>query len=65
MNKFAEVSEFELGNDKEYEVEAIRNNTVYAKETDGYLLELYYLVIGKGYPKEGNTWEPSSAVMHL
>ena len=39
------VPEFELGNDnKEYKVEAIWDNTVYAKEADGHLLGLYYLV---------------------
>ena len=39
------MPEFELGNNKEYEVEIIRDNTVYAKEVDGYLPELYYLVV--------------------
>ena len=29
----------------EYEVEAIQDNAVYAKETDEYLPGLYYLVI--------------------
>ena len=61
------VPEFELepGDDKEYEVEAIRDSAVYAKEADGYLPGLYYLVAWKGYPEEEGTWEPSSAVMHL
>ena len=59
------VPEFEPGDNKEYEVEAIRDSAVYAKEADGYLPELYYLVTWKGYPEEENTWEPSSAVMHL
>ena len=44
MNKFAEVSEFKTGDDKIYEVEAIWDNAVYAKEADRYLLGLYYLV---------------------
>ncbi len=26
---------------------------------------LYYLVLWKGYPEKDNTWEPSSAVIHL
>ena len=65
MNKFAEVPEFEPGDDKEYEVEAIRDSTVYAKETDRHLPGLYYLVAWKGYPEEENTWKPSSVVMHL
>ena len=64
MNKFS-VPEFEPGDDKEYEVEAIRDNAIYAKEADRHLLGLYYLVAWKGYPKEKNTWEPSSTVMHL
>ena len=38
------VPKFELGDDKEYEVEAIRDSAVYAKEADGHLPGLYYLV---------------------
>ena len=38
------VPEFEPGDDKEYEVEAIRDSAVYAKETDGHFPGLYYLV---------------------
>ena len=47
MNKFAEVSEFEFepGDDKKYEVKATWDSAVYTKETDGYLPELYYLVV--------------------
>ena len=60
------VPEFEPGDDdKEYEVEAIRDSAVYAKEADGHLPGFYYLVAWKSYPEEENTWEPSSAVMHL
>ena len=44
MNKFS-VPEFEPGDDKEYEVEAIRDSAVYAKEADGHLPGLYYLVV--------------------
>ena len=53
INKFAEVLEFEFepGDDKEYKVEAIQDSTVYTKEVDGHLLELYYLVAWKGYLK--------------
>ena len=46
-------------------MKAIRDSVVYAKEADGYLPGLYYLVAWKGYPEEKNTWEPSSAIMHL
>ena len=60
------MPEFEPGDgDKKYEVEAIRNSAVYAKETDRYLRGLYYLIAWKGYSKEENTWEPFSAVMYL
>ena len=59
------MPEFELGNNKEYEVEAIKDSAVYAKEADGHLLGLYYLIAEKDYPKEENTWKPSLAVMHL
>ena len=59
------VPEFEPGNNKHYEVEAIRDGAVYAKEADGHLLRLYYLVTWKGYLKENNTWKPFSAVMYL
>ena len=55
----------EPGDDKEYEVEAIRDSAVYAKEADEHLPGLYYLVAWKGYLEEENTWEPSSTVMHL
>ena len=44
MYKFLSVPEFEKGNDKKYEIEAIQDSTVYAKEADRYLLGLYYLV---------------------
>ena len=59
------MPKFEPGNDNEYKVKAIQDSAVYAKEVDGHLLGLYYLIIWKGYPKEKNTWELSSAVMHL
>ena len=64
MNEFS-APEFEPGDDKEYEVEAIRDSAVYAKEADRHLLGLYYLVTWKDYPEEENTWKPFSAVMHL
>ena len=63
-----EVPELDAGDEdsKEYEVEAIRNSAVYVNESEsGHLPSLYYLVAWKGYPKEENTWEPSSAVQHL
>ena len=53
-------------NSGEYEVEAIRDSAIYAKESElGHLLGLYYLVSWKGYPEEENTWELASTVQHL
>ena len=53
------------GDGEEYEVEAIRDSAVYARESEGHLPGLYYLVSWKGYPEEENTWEPASAIQHL
>ena len=38
------MPEFEPGDNKKYEVEAIRDSAVYAKEANRYLPGLYYLV---------------------
>ena len=60
--------EFDAGDDEsgEYEVEAIRDSAVYARESkSGHLPGLYYLVSWKEYPEEENTWKPASAVQHL
>ena len=43
INEFS-VPKFEVGDDKEYEMEAIRNSIVFAKKVDGHLSRLYYLV---------------------
>ena len=60
------VEELDVGNKRKYEVEAIRDSAVYAKESESdHLLGLYYLVSWKKYPKEENTWESASAVQHL
>lgn len=63
MNKF--MSEFEVGNNKDYKVKAIQDSIVYGKEVDGHLLILYYLVAWKSYSKKENTWKPASVIMHL
>ena len=57
--------EFDAGDDKggEYEVEAIQDSAVYAKESElGHLPDLYYLVSWKRYPEEESIWEQASAV---
>ena len=60
------MPEFEPDNNKEYEVETIRDSVVYARESEsGHLPGLYYLVSWKRYLEEENTWEPASAVQHL
>ena len=62
------ATELDAANDEsgEYEVEAICDSAVYAKESEsGHLPGLYYLVSWKGYPEEENTWEPALAVQHL
>ena len=66
VDKRVKKLELEAGNSKEYEVEAIWDSVVYASKLEsGQLPGLYYLVAWKRYPKEENTWEPSSAVQHL
>ena len=47
--------EFEAGNSIKYKVEVIWHSVVYANKAKCYLLDLYYLVIWKKYPKEENT----------
>ncbi len=51
----------ESGN-KEYEVKAICDSTVYTSKSESHLSGLYYLVLYKSYPKEKNTWEPTSVI---
>lgn len=60
------TSQFEFddsGGREKYEVGAIRDSAVYARESDsGHLSGLYYLVVWKGYPEErtsGNLHRPS------
>ncbi len=66
LAKLKEDVEFEFGGNKEYEVEVIINSAVYGQQVNSYqILDFYYLVSWKGYPKEENIWEPSSVVIHL
>ena len=58
--------EFDAGDLKEYEMEAIWDSVVYAMESkSGHLSCLYYLVAWKGYPEEKNTWELFLTIQHL
>ena len=59
--------EFEAGVNKEYKVKPIMNSAVYGKQANDsdQMLDSYYFVLWKSYPKEKNTWEPSLAVIHL
>ena len=61
MDKKVTKLEFETGNSKKYEVEAIWNSAVYANKAKGHLPGLYYLVAWKKYSEEENTWESLSA----
>ena len=54
--------DFEVGNSKEYKVKAIWDSAIYAKESEGHVPGLYYLVAWKSYSKKKNIWEPISAV---
>lgn len=45
-----------MGNKEEYKVERMQDSAVHVKKLkEDYLLELYYLVSWKGYPKEKYT----------
>ena len=51
------VLEFDTGNQdsKKYKIKAIQDSAVYARESEGHLPDLYYLIIWKSYPKKENT----------
>ena len=59
--------ELDSGDKKvEYELEAIWDSEVYARESElGHLSALHYRVSWKRYSEEENTWKPASAVQHL
>lgn len=46
--------ELAVGNNREYKVKVIWNNTVYRKKTRSYLLRLYYLDLYRKYSKKEN-----------
>ena len=57
------TKEGDVGNKGKYEVKAIWDSAVYAKESElGHLQGLYYLVSWKRYLEEENTWELASAI---
>ena len=43
------VPEFELGDNKEYKIKAIKDSAVYTQKADGHLPGLYNLVAWKRY----------------
>ena len=57
--------EFKAADSKEYKMEVIWNNAVYANKAKSYLLKHYYLVIWKSYPEKKNTWEFLSVVQYF
>lgn len=64
------ISRLEFGNNsnsKEYEVEAVWNSKIYAKELDSgyYLPGFYYLVLWKSFSEEQNTWKLALAIQYL
>ena len=36
------MPEFDMGNDKKYEIKTIHNSPIYAKEVERHLIGLYY-----------------------
>ena len=58
--------DFEAGNNKKYQVEAIWDSVVYTNKLErGHLLGLYYLIVWKCYLEEESIWELASAMQHL
>ena len=48
--------EFEVGDNKKYEIEAIIDSAIYYQQANNNQMPgLYYLILWKGYPKEENT----------
>lgn len=42
--KVENITEFDIGSNSKYKVRKIRDSVVCAKESDGHLSELYYLI---------------------
>lgn len=49
MNKNITQLEFDIGNEKQYEVKEIGDNVVYSRESESDLAGLYYLISWNGY----------------
>ncbi len=47
--------EFEVGDNKEYEVETIIDSAVYGQQANNQMPSFYYLISWKDYPEEENT----------
>lgn len=47
MTKFLQVFEFQAGKNKKYKIKIIQDNAFFAKNVDGHLLGLYYLISWK------------------
>lgn len=63
MNNSQLKFQFEVSNNKIYEIDDIWNSAVYAKElVIKYLLKFYYLIFWKNYSKKENTWQPKIAI---
>lgn len=65
MDELMSQQEFDKGNIKEYKIQAIWNNAVYAKKLGDHLPGLYYLALWKGNPEEENSLEPALTIKHL
>ncbi len=47
--------EFEVGNNKKYQVKSIINSIVYGKKAESQILSLYYLLLWKSYLEKKST----------
>ncbi len=57
--------DFEVGNNKKYDVETIIDSLVYGYQANNQMPDLYYLILWKSYLKEKNIWELLLAVIHF
>lgn len=67
MGKTISQIEFESdSNSKKYKVKEIYDWAIYVKKLEREdLLDLYYLILWKGYLKKENIWKPILAVLNL